>query len=97
MSFAVWAPNATAVHAALGLPAWAGAYDLLGSTRSGVAALRGAAALATTGRRTLAVLSDLRTGPAGSLDERDGGDGAVAFVFGRKLYYEELRKPEAKP
>lgn len=74
--------NATAVHAALGLPAWAGAYDLLGSTRSGVAALRGAAALATTGRRTLAVLSDLRTGPAGSLDERDGGDGAVAFVFG---------------
>lgn len=24
--------------------------------------------------------------------------GAVAFVFGRKLYYEELhRKPEAKP
>ena len=23
--------------------------------------------------------------------------GAVAFVFGRKLYYEELRKPEGKP
>lgn len=22
---------------------------------------------------------------------------AVAFIFARKLYYEELRKPEAKP
>jgi uncharacterized OB-fold protein len=30
----------------------------------------------------MAVLSDLRTGLAGSADERDGGDGAVALVFG---------------
>jgi anhydro-N-acetylmuramic acid kinase len=31
----------------------------------------------------MAVLSDLRTGPAGSAEERDSGDGAVAVVFGR--------------
>ena len=32
------------------------------------------------GRTTLAVLSDLRTGLAGSAEERDSGDGAAAFV-----------------
>ncbi len=37
---------------------------------------RGAAA----GRTTLAVVSDLRTGLAGSAEERDSGDGAAAFL-----------------
>src|SRR4030095_12488787 len=43
--------NATAIHAALGLPASAGAYDMIGAVRSGAGALR--AALAAT-RRTVA-------------------------------------------
>ncbi|MGO8873039.1 MAG: OB-fold domain-containing protein [Acidimicrobiales bacterium] len=73
--------NATAIHAALELPEWAGAYDLVGSVRSAAAALRSAHALAGE-RRTLAVLSDLRTGQAGGPEERDSGDGATAFVFG---------------
>ena len=75
--------NATAIHAALELPEWAGAYDLLGSVRSAVGALRSAQAQATAdGVRTLAVVSDLRTGLAGGPEERDSGDGAVGFVFG---------------
>ena len=75
--------NATAVHAALELPEWTGAYDLLGSVRSGAAALRTAhAQSAAGGTRTLAVLADLRTGLAGGAEERDSGDGAAAFVFG---------------
>lgn len=75
--------NATAVHAAVGLPEWAGAYDLLGSVRSASAALRVAEVQARTdGRRTLAVVADLRTGLAGGPEERDSGDGAAAFVFG---------------
>ena len=32
---------------------------------------------------TLAVLSDVRTGLPGGADEREGGDAAAAFVFGR--------------
>jgi 3-hydroxy-3-methylglutaryl CoA synthase/uncharacterized OB-fold protein len=73
--------NATTIHGALDLPESAGAYDLIGSVRSGVAALRTARALATD-RRTLAIVADLRSGLAGSADERDAGDGAVALVFG---------------
>ncbi|CAM3609227.1 OB-fold domain-containing protein [Smaragdicoccus niigatensis] len=69
--------NATAIHAALGMPPGSFAADLCGSARSGVAALR--AAKASGG---LAVLSDLRTGRPGSADERSGGDGAAAFLFG---------------
>jgi 3-hydroxy-3-methylglutaryl CoA synthase/uncharacterized OB-fold protein len=68
--------NATAVHAALGLPESVGAYDLAGSVRSGQAALRFAHLAPWP---TLAVLSDVRTGLPGGADERDGGDAAVAF------------------
>ncbi|HKY16725.1 MAG TPA: OB-fold domain-containing protein [Microthrixaceae bacterium] len=74
--------NATAIHAAVGLEDDAGSYDLAGSSRSGVAAVRTAAATARRGHPTMAVMSDLRSGLAGSADERDGGDGAVALVFG---------------
>ncbi|HEY2430185.1 MAG TPA: OB-fold domain-containing protein, partial [Acidimicrobiales bacterium] len=72
--------NATAVHAALGLPQATAAFDLNGSVRSAWAALS-AAALAGTRHPVLAIASDLRTGLAGGPDERDAGDGAVAFLF----------------
>ena len=71
--------NATAVHAALRLPADALAVDMAGAVRSGVGALVAAAASAVP---AMAVLADIRTGLPGSADERDGGDGAAAFVFG---------------
>jgi len=71
--------NATAVHAALGLPAGIVAADLGASVRSGVVAL-----LAAARDSGLAVLADRRGGPAGGADERDGGDAAAAFLFGRQ-------------
>ena len=70
--------NATAVHAALRLPADALAVDMAGAVRSGVGALVAAAQSAVP---AMAVLADIRTGLPGSADERDGGDGAAAFVF----------------
>jgi 3-hydroxy-3-methylglutaryl CoA synthase/uncharacterized OB-fold protein len=69
--------NASAIHAALGLPNDVFAADVAGSARSGTAAWR--ASLASGG---IAVLADVRTGLPGSADERAGGDGAAAFVFG---------------
>jgi hydroxymethylglutaryl-CoA synthase len=71
--------NATAIHAALDLPATAAAYDMLGSVRSAAGAVR--AALDARGP-ALAVLSDVRTGLAGGADEREGGDAAAALLFG---------------
>lgn len=74
--------NATTVHAALGLPATSSADDLVGSVRSGLASIRAAAGAAAAGDApSLAVLSDVRTGLPGSLDERTGGDGAAALVL----------------
>jgi 3-hydroxy-3-methylglutaryl CoA synthase/uncharacterized OB-fold protein len=69
--------NAAAIHVALGLDGTGFAADLAGSARSGIAAWRAAAASGG-----LAVLADLRTGLPGSADERGGGDGAAAFLFG---------------
>jgi hydroxymethylglutaryl-CoA synthase len=69
--------NATAIHAALGLPSSAGAYDAVGSVRSGI----GVTAAAASGR-SLLVLSDIRTGQPGGADEANGGDAAVALCFG---------------
>jgi len=71
--------NATAIHAALDLPTAAMAIDVVGSVRSAAGAMR--AALDARGP-ALAVLSDIRTGLPGGADERDGGDGAVAFLLG---------------
>jgi hydroxymethylglutaryl-CoA synthase len=71
--------NATAVHAALGLPRSVGAYDTNGSARSAVGAFRFADEAA---QPTLVVTAGLRTGLPGGGDESDGGDGAAAFVFG---------------
>jgi 3-hydroxy-3-methylglutaryl CoA synthase/uncharacterized OB-fold protein len=69
--------NATAIHAALALDESVGAYDIGGAARSGAGALRLAS---DSTEPTLVVLSDVRTGRPGGTDERDGGDGAVAFV-----------------
>ena len=71
--------NATAIHAALDLAPSAPAFDMAGAVRSGAGALR--ATLDARGT-ALAVLSDIRTGLPGSADEREGGDGAVAFLCG---------------
>ena len=77
--------SATTVHAALGLGRACGAYDFAGSSRSALGTVLGALGAAAAGgagggRTTLAVLSDLRTGLAGSGEERDSGDAAAAFV-----------------
>jgi 3-hydroxy-3-methylglutaryl CoA synthase/uncharacterized OB-fold protein len=69
--------NATAIHAALGLPRAALAVDMAGAVRSAVGALR--AALDARGP-VLVALADMRTGLPGGADEREGGDGAVAFL-----------------
>jgi hydroxymethylglutaryl-CoA synthase len=69
--------NAAAIHAALDLPPSSAAFDMLGSVRSGMGALRAAL---DAGRPTVAALSDVRTGLPGGADEREGGDGAVAFL-----------------
>ena len=71
--------NATAIHAALDLGRDGFAVDVAGSPRSGIGALRAAAASGG-----IAVLSDVRTGRPGSLDERQGADAAVAFRFGEE-------------
>jgi 3-hydroxy-3-methylglutaryl CoA synthase/uncharacterized OB-fold protein len=70
--------NATAIHAALGLEVSAGAFDMVGSVRSGAGAVRAAL---DASRPTLVALSDIRTGLPGGGDERDGGDAAVALLF----------------
>ncbi|HEY1650902.1 MAG TPA: OB-fold domain-containing protein [Acidimicrobiales bacterium] len=72
--------SATTVHAALGLGRACGAYDFAGSSRSALATLLQAMVGAGAGRTTMAVVSDLRTGLAGSAEERDSADGAVALV-----------------
>ncbi|WP_329410352.1 OB-fold domain-containing protein [Nocardia vinacea] len=79
--------NATAIHAALGLPTEIFAADLAGSARSGIAAL-----LAAASAGGLAVLADMRIGRPGSADERSGGDGAAAFVFGAEPIAEILAR-----
>jgi len=71
--------NAAAIHAALTLPRHVGAYDMVGSVRSGMGALRAAIHAEAP---TLVVLADIRTGRPGSADERDGGDAAAALLCG---------------
>ena len=71
--------NAATINAALALEASTAAYDMVGSVRSSVGALR--AALDSPGP-ALAVAADVRVGLPGGADEREGGDGAAAFVCG---------------
>jgi 3-hydroxy-3-methylglutaryl CoA synthase len=72
--------NATAIHAALDLSGATGAYDMTGSARSGMGAL--VAGLSHAWSPALVVMSDTRTGLAGSSDESTCGDGAAAFLVG---------------
>jgi 3-hydroxy-3-methylglutaryl CoA synthase/uncharacterized OB-fold protein len=69
--------NASAVHAALHLPAHIPSYDAGHSIRSSMGALRSASL-----SNGIAVCSDMWTGLPGGDDERVGGDGAFACVFG---------------
>ncbi|UGQ10618.1 OB-fold domain-containing protein [Yinghuangia sp. ASG 101] len=71
--------NATAVHAALRLPADVAAIDAAGSVRSAAGLLRLAL---DGGTSALVVASDLRGGLPGSGDEAAGGDGASALLVG---------------
>src|ERR1700691_1891578 len=73
--------SATTAHAALGLGRGCAAYAFTGSSRSAVGTLLQALGAASgDGRTTLAIVSDLRTGLAGSAEERDSGDGAAALL-----------------
>jgi 3-hydroxy-3-methylglutaryl CoA synthase len=76
--------NATAVHAALRLPRVTPAFDVVGSVRSAVGALR-AAHVAGSGC-AVAVASDVRVGRPGSPDEAAGGDAAAAILFGDETH-----------
>ncbi len=69
--------NASAVHAALGLPESVLAADLGGTARSAIAGL-----LACARSGGLVVAADVRVGKPGSADEKTGGDGAAALLFG---------------
>jgi len=71
--------NATAVHAALRLPAEVPAIDAGGAVRSAAGALRLGLA---GGAPTLVVGAGIRTGLPGSADEAAGGDGASAVLVG---------------
>src|SRR5207237_2847901 len=57
--------NATAIHAALGLDATVGAYDVVGSVRSAMAAMKLGASAPS---RTLVARADVRTGLPGGAD-----------------------------
>jgi 3-hydroxy-3-methylglutaryl CoA synthase/uncharacterized OB-fold protein len=74
--------NATAVHAALHLPADALALDLGASVRSAVGGLALALAGDTSAGPALVVSGDIRTGLPGSGEESSGGDGAAALLVG---------------
>ncbi len=69
--------NANAIHAALALPSSVAAIDMIGGVRSGFGA-----GFAAHSARGLAVLADTRSGLPGGGDEANGGDGAVALLFG---------------
>src|SRR4051812_42173976 len=71
--------NATGIHAALRLDRSAGAYDMVGSMRSAVGALR---AGLHSGGPALVVTAGLRTGLPGGPDEGGGGDAGSALLVG---------------
>ena len=73
--------NASAIHAALRLPAEVPAFDFGGALRSGAGALVSALRADGSGT-TLVVVADLRDGLPTSADESAGGDGAAALVVG---------------
>ncbi len=72
--------NATIAHAALRLDGDVLAADAGAGLRGTAAALR--AALRSTDPSVLVIAGDVRTGPAGSPEERDGGDAGAALLIG---------------
>lgn len=71
--------NATVLHAVLRLDRTVPAYDVVGSVRSALAALRAG----WQGSGTVMVIaSDARTGLPGGPDEAAGGDAAAALLIG---------------
>jgi hydroxymethylglutaryl-CoA synthase len=70
--------NATLVHAVLGLPGNALAVDVVGASRSGLAAFL---AGVDAPEQALVLLSELRVGFSGGAEEIGSGDAAAAFVF----------------
>jgi 3-hydroxy-3-methylglutaryl CoA synthase/uncharacterized OB-fold protein len=72
--------HATILHAALRLDGATAAADAAGGLRGAGGALR--AALHSTEPAVLVTAGDVRTGPAGSTDERDGGDAGAAVLAG---------------
>jgi len=71
--------NATVVHAVLRLDRAVAAYDVVGSVRSAMAALR--AGWQGSGS-ALVIAADARTGLPGGPDEAAGGDAAAALLIG---------------
>jgi hydroxymethylglutaryl-CoA synthase len=71
--------NATVLHAVLRLDRAVPAYDVVGSVRSAMGALR--AACQGSGN-ALVIASDMRTGRPGGPDEAAGGDAAAALLVG---------------
>jgi hydroxymethylglutaryl-CoA synthase len=71
--------NATVLHAVLRLDRSVPAYDMVGSVRSAMAALRAAWQGSGT---ALVITSDRRTGLPGGPDEAAGGDAAAALLVG---------------
>ena len=74
--------NAATVQAACGLPESLRSVDLTGSSRLGLTGLLLAADVGAAGQRTLVCAGDVAVGAPGGSRERDGGDGAAAFVVG---------------
>jgi 3-hydroxy-3-methylglutaryl CoA synthase len=72
--------NATIAHAALRLDPDVLAADAAAGLRGTAAALR--SALRSTEPAVLVLAGDVRTGPAGSAEERDGGDAGAALLIG---------------
>jgi 3-hydroxy-3-methylglutaryl CoA synthase/uncharacterized OB-fold protein len=72
--------NATVLHAALRLDRDVVAADAAGGLRGAGAALR--SAVRSTEPGVLVAAGDVRTGMAGSTDERDGGDAGAAVLVG---------------
>ena len=71
--------NATAIHAALALPAWSGAYDAAGAVRS---AWRRRAGLAGAGRPGRAEPTCAPASPGGRRTRRPAATRAAALLFG---------------
>ncbi|MBI3781821.1 MAG: OB-fold domain-containing protein [Deltaproteobacteria bacterium] len=74
--------NTATLQAALDLPEHIASYELGGSTRMGLSALRLGLDLADAGRRVLVCAGDVVIGAPGGTRESQSGDAAAAFVTG---------------